>query len=102
MKRMELARVKEGQHKGELVPVLQIEPHNVRRKPLWWQEEGLSFTASGYSRQLPTEYMARVFDNRWRRVYCVCLPNNFILHLNSCHVQYKGKLYFVDFEAPIR
>jgi hypothetical protein len=43
-------------------------------KPLWWQERGLSYTASGYGKRIPTQYMIRV-NNRWRRVYC-CIYSN--------------------------
>jgi hypothetical protein len=42
---------------------------------LWWQEKGLSFTASGYGRRIPTRYMVK-FKNRWRRVYCCIYSNN--------------------------
>ena len=42
---------------------------------LWWQERGLSFTASGYGRSIPTRY--KVFwNNRWRRVYCCIISNS--------------------------
>ena len=51
--------------------------------PLWWQEKELSFTASGYSRRLPTRTMVR-FDGKWRRVYC-CIYSN----VGTCYI---GKL----------
>jgi hypothetical protein len=43
-------------------------------KPLWWQEQGLSFTASGYGKRIPTRYMVRL-HGKWRRVYC-CIHSN--------------------------
>lgn len=45
-----------------------------KESPLWWQEKGLSFTASGYGRRIPSHYMVR-FNGRWRRVY-VCQISN--------------------------
>jgi hypothetical protein len=43
-------------------------------RPLWWHTQGLSYTASGYGRRIPSPYMVR-FNNRWRRVY-VCQQSN--------------------------
>lgn len=43
-------------------------------KPLWWQEKGLSFTASGYGKRIPSRYMVR-FNGKLRRVY-VCQFSN--------------------------
>lgn len=47
-------------------------PHKV--VPLWWQEQELQFTASGYGRRIPTRYMVQ-WKGRWRRVY-VCQYSN--------------------------
>ena len=39
-----------------------------------WQEKGLSYTATGYGRKIPTSY--KVFwEGKWRRVYC-CIYSN--------------------------
>jgi hypothetical protein len=35
---------------------------------LWWQEKGLSYTASGYGAKIPSARMVYI-DGRWRRVY---------------------------------
>lgn len=43
-------------------------------RPLWWQRQGLSYTASGYGRRIPTTRVVRV-DGRWRRVYCCIFSN---------------------------
>ena len=29
----------------------------------------------GYGRKIPTGYMVRLDDNRWRRIYCICYSN---------------------------
>lgn len=42
--------------------------------PLWWQVQGLSFTASGYGARIPTRWMVK-FNGRWRRVYCRVYSN---------------------------
>lgn len=56
-----------------------------RVSPLWWQERGLSFTASGYGRRIPTRYMIRI-GKRWRRVYCCQISN-----AGTCYVGSFGK-----------
>lgn len=37
-------------------------------RPLWWQERGLTKTASGYGTKIPTKNVIR-YDNRFRRIY---------------------------------
>jgi hypothetical protein len=46
-----------------------------KRVPLWWQECGLSYTASGYGARLPSQYMVK-WEGRWRRVYVACFSNS--------------------------
>lgn len=51
-------------------------PVPTKYAPLWWQLKGLSYTASGYGRRIPTAYMIRLPGSpRWRRVYC-CIRGN--------------------------
>lgn len=47
----------------------------VEVRPLWWQEKGLSFTASGYGARIPTRYVVQL-HGRWRRVYCHIYSNS--------------------------
>ena len=47
---------------------------DVIKKPLKWQTMGLQFTATGYGKRIPTEYVCR-FNGKWRRVYC-CIYSN--------------------------
>lgn len=47
---------------------------------LWWQEKGLSYTATGYGKRIPTPYMVR-FNGRWRRVYCAIFSN-----VGTCYI----------------
>mgnify|MGYP003146884760 CR=1 FL=1 len=55
-------------------------------KPLWWQVAGLTFTASGYGRRVPTQHMVKLpGSNRWRRVYC-CIYSN----AGTCYVDLGG------------
>ena len=51
--------------------------------PLAWQERGLSYTASGYGKRIPTRSMVR-FNGKWRRVYR-CIYSN----IGTCYI---GKL----------
>jgi len=43
--------------------------------PLWWQEKGLSYTASGYGRKIPTRHKVR-YKGRLRRIYCCIFSNS--------------------------
>ena len=52
-------------------PLCEVES---KQSPLWWQEQGLSFTASGYGKRIPTHTMVR-YRGKWRRVY-VCQYSN--------------------------
>jgi len=52
-------------------PLCEVES---KHSPLWWQEQGLSFTASGYGKRIPTHTMVR-YQGKWRRVY-VCQYSN--------------------------
>ena len=54
---------------------------------LWWQKRGLSYTASGYGRKIPTHRMVKLpNDRRWRRVYC-CIFSN----IGTCYVVKQGE-----------
>lgn len=59
-----------------------IEDLESKVAPLWWQKKGLSYTASGYGRKIPTSRMVRLPESkRWRRVYC-CIYSN----IGTCYV----------------
>ena len=44
------------------------------RKPLEHHKRGLMFTASGYGKRIPTEYMVK-HNGKWKRVYTCCYSN---------------------------
>lgn len=46
----------------------------IKENLLWWQKKKLMYTATGYGRRIPTEYMVK-YNNRWYRVYC-CIYSN--------------------------
>lgn len=52
-------------------------------KPLQWQEKGLSFTATGYGKRIPTRWVVR-YNGKLRRVYCAIYSN-----VGTCYI---GKL----------
>lgn len=69
-------------HKGgESGPFL-TESVEVKEKPLWWQERGLMFTATGYGRKIPTRYMVQ-HRGKWRRVYCCVFSNSGTLYIGT-------------------
>ena len=53
-----------------------------RESPTWWQDRGLSFTATGYGSRIPTRYMVK-FKGRWRRVYCRQYSNAGTLYIGK-------------------
>ena len=53
-----------------------------KEEPLWWQEQGLSYTASGYGKRIPTRYMIRL-NGKWRRVYCCVFSNSGTLYIGD-------------------
>ncbi len=65
-------------------------PVEARLSILWWQARGLSYTASGYGRKIPTSLQVRIPDRlgrmRWCRVYC-CIYSN----AGTCYVDRKGE-----------
>ena len=57
-------------------------PLETVRKPLWWQLRGLMYTATGYGKKIPTEYMVK-HNNRMKRVYCCIYSNVGSLYIKS-------------------
>lgn len=57
--------------------------------PLWWQEQGLSYTASGYGLRIPTRYKVNV-RNRWRRVYACQISN-----AGTCYIGRPGAWEYI-------
>ncbi len=55
-------------------PRLTVEVES-KESPLWWQERGLSYTASGYGVKIPTRHMVK-YLGRWRRVYVAVWGNS--------------------------
>lgn len=47
-----------------------------------WQTAGLTWTASGYGRRIPTRYMVRL-HGKWRRVYCCQISNSGTLYIGK-------------------
>jgi len=60
-------------------------------KELWWQKKHLMFTATGYSKKIPTEYMVQ-WNKKYYRVYCACFSNN-----GTCYIISKKESIIVDF-----
>ena len=63
-----------------------------RESPLKWQLQGLTYTASGYGRRIPTRHMV-LFNGRWRRVYCYIFSNT-----GSCYIgKFEDNLRIGDY-----
>jgi hypothetical protein len=61
------------------------DPQDLVVRPLWWQEVGLSETASGYGSRLTTTRVLRI-GKRVYRVYCYLYSN-----AGTCYVIVKGE-----------
>ena len=55
----------------------------------WWQNRGLSYTATGYGKKIPTGYMVK-HNNRLKRVYC-CIFSN----VGSLYIKHNGHDLFL-------
>ena len=53
-----------------------------KRNPMRHHKLGLSYTATGYGKRIPTEYMVR-FNDKWRRVYCLIYSNIGTLYIGK-------------------
>lgn len=51
-----------------------------RESLLWWQKQGLQYTASGYGTKIPTHHMV-FFAGKWRRIYCRIFSN-----IGTCYI----------------
>jgi len=60
-------------------------PLETFENPLWWQDKGLSFTASGYGSKIPTVLMVK-HHNRMKRVYLMIYSNS-----GTCYILDHGK-----------
>ena len=58
--------------------------------PLPWQVAGLQYTATGYGKDIPTQWKVRACG-RWYRVYCTCYSN-----VASCYIKARGFTFYVD------
>ena len=67
---------------------------SLRHAPLPHHKLGLSYTASGYGAKVPTEWMVRTINQKWRRVYFIIYNNLGTLYI----VQDKEKI-LVDIHA---
>jgi hypothetical protein len=77
---MDFETVKSGPRAGELVRLTCNGPA-VMVRPLWWQDRGLSYTATGYGSKIPTRFMVRTINQKWRRVYCAIFSNSGIYYV---------------------
>ena len=68
---------------------MQSGPVEMRVDLLPWQLRGLSYTASGYGKKIPTFKKVKATGadgrERWYRVYCMIYSNN-----GTCYICRKG------------
>ena len=60
-------------------------PLETFESPLWWQDKGLSSTATGYGSKIPTALMVK-HKNRMKRVYLMIYSN-----IGTCYIMDHGK-----------
>ena len=64
----------------------------VRAVPLWWQEQGLQHTATGYGSKIPTRYKALCMGNF---AGCTAASSPTRVHVTSC-LEKKSKLWIFN------
>ena len=62
---------------------------------LWWQERGLTYTSTGYGKNIPTAYKVYAYG-RWLRVYCCIYSNS-----GTRYVRSNGQEYYIDIDIDI-
>jgi hypothetical protein len=67
----------------------------VKESPLWYHEQGLMQTATGYGNKLKTTFMVFV-DGRWRRVYCRIFSN-----IGSLYIIWKRQEYLIKYDHTL-
>lgn len=68
----------------------------VKYAPLWWQVQGLSFTASGYGSNIPTANIAICADKKRRRIRVIQHSN-----AGSAYIVVNGERRFIrDHQLP--
>jgi hypothetical protein len=87
---MNFETIKSGHRAGELVR-LNCSGPAVMVRPLWWQQKGLSYTATGYGSKIPTRFMVRTIGQKWRRVYCAIFSN-----VGTCYVMHGKEKTIVE------
>ena len=65
--------------------------YEVKTSLLWWQKRGLTYTASGYGKKIPTSKMIK-FGGRWYRIYCSIFSNN-----GTCFICRQGKEITIEY-----
>ncbi len=70
----------------------------IKEKPLWWQEKGLSYTATGYGSRIPTRYIVK-FNGKWRRVYCRIYSNSGTLFIGQLKTVGERLIVQIDSEC---
>ena len=69
-------------------------PTPAARRPLWWHTAGKTYTATGYGKRIPTEYVVRL-DRRWRRVYCCVFSNAGTLYVEGAKLDSGKRAWMV-------
>jgi hypothetical protein len=90
---MNFETVKSGPNAGQLVR-LPCNGPAVMVRELPWQKMGLSYTATGYGSKIPTRYMVRTINQKWRRVYCAIFSN-----IGTCYVMHGKQKTIVEVQA---
>jgi len=59
---------------------INIEDYETKEHLLWWQRRGLSYTAKGCGKKIPTIKML-LYGKRWKRIYCSISSNIITLYI---------------------
>jgi hypothetical protein len=77
--------IRKDTHETNIIARHQLASLESKIDLLPWQRAGLSYTASGYGRKIPTRHLVRLPGSpKWRRVYCCIFSNS-----GTCYVPDK-------------
>ena len=73
-------------------PHIVVPADRIKHSPMWYHNQGLQQTASGYGSRLVQPWKVK-HKRRWYRVYCVCWSNVGTNYINLAGERHVVNLY---------
>ena len=69
---------------------IELKSNELIESPLWWQEQGLMETPTGYGPKLRTTWKV-IHDKKLKRIYAACFSN-----VSTLYIMSKGERVIVE------